>query len=291
LSDHEITIRYYRERAMPHLVPFPVRTLPQAQEPLPEGLATWEVGMPLEDADWLHSVLTSPHIIPGVTTMQRTYGTSPGAEPEKRPVDLYLGVDCSGSMINPQTGVSYPVLAGAIIALSALRTGSRVMVVLSGEPGRTVTTDGFIRDEHNVLEVLTGYLGTGYTFGIHRLRKTFQKRKATDRTVHILIVTDHDIFAMLDGNIGGGGGWDAARTGLQNAGGGGTYVLHMPADWETEKVKRMVADGWQVHSVQSWEDLVAFAGAFSRAHYGKETHGNRRASSGKPDAPVGRVPG
>jgi hypothetical protein len=292
LSDHEITIRYYRERAMPHLVPFPVRTLPQALEPLPEGLATWEVGMPLEDADWLQSVLTSPHVIPGVTTMQRTYGTSPGAEPEKRPVDLYLGVDCSGSMINPQHGVSYPVLAGAIIALSALRTGSRVMVVLSGEPGRSVTTDGFVRDEHSVLHVLTGYLGTGYTFGIHRLRKTFKKRKPNDRSVHILIVTDHDIFAMLDGQITGGGGWEAARIGLENAGGGGTYVLHMPADWENAKVQRMLADGWQVHSVQNWEDLVAFARAFSRAHYGKEpARGHRRADAREPDAPAGGVPG
>lgn len=270
LSDHEITIRYYRERAVPHLVRFPTRPMPEATEPLPEGLDRWDFGMPLEDADWLQSVLTSPRVVPGVTTVQRTYGATPGADPARRPIDLYLGVDCSGSMNNPQQAVSYPVLAGAIIALSALRVGSRVKVVLSGEPGRTVTTDGFLRDEHKVLEVLTGYLGTGYTFGIHRLRDTFRRRRPGDRDVHILILTDHDIFAMLDGDDPGRSGWEVARDAVAVAGGGGSYVLHMPADWEPDKVARMRADGWQVHHVQNLEDLVAFARAFSRAHYGEK---------------------
>jgi hypothetical protein len=262
---------------MPNLVPFPTRRLPDSSEPLPEGLETWDFGLPLEDADWLQSVLVSPHVVPGLTTVQRTYGTSPGSEPERRPVDLYLGVDCSGSMYNPQRDVSYPVLAGAIMALSALRAGAKVMVVLSGEPGQSAATDGFVRDEHAVLGVLTGYLGTGYTFGIHRLRVPFGKPRAEDRPAHILIVTDHDIYSMLDEKDGGQLGWDAARAAAANAGGGATYVLHMPPDWESERVGRMRADGWDVHSVQSWEDIVAFARAFSRAKYGEERgRGTRR---------------
>ncbi|MCI0461830.1 MAG: VWA domain-containing protein [Gemmataceae bacterium] len=263
VSQHEATIRYYRERAIPYLVRFPTRTLPQATDPMPEGLEGWDFGMPLEDADWLQSVLTSPHVVPGMTTMQRTYGTTPGADPERRPVDLYLGVDCSGSMFNPQYNVSFPVLAGSIMALSALRAGARVMVVLSGEPGQSIATDGFISDEHKILEVLTGYLGTGYTFGVHRLRDTFGNRKPGERPAHILIVTDHDIFSMLDTE----GGWEVARESVQKAGGGGTYVMNMPRDWEPEKVARMRADGWGTYHVQDWEELIAFAQAFSKQHY------------------------
>jgi hypothetical protein len=169
-------------------------------------------------------------------------------------------------MLNPQRDVSYPVLAGAIIALSALRVGSRVMVVLSGEPGSSVATEDFISDEHKILEVLTGYLGTGYTFGVHRLVDTFGTRRTKDRAAHILILTDHDIFSMLDCRVGGESGWDVARTAVEKAG-GGTYVLHMPADWEPLKVARMRSDGWQVHNVQNGEDLVTFARAFSRVHY------------------------
>ena len=276
LSDHEITIRYYRERAAPHLVRFPTRRLPDSAEPVPEGLEPWDFGMPLEDADWFQSVLTSPHVVPGLTTVQRTYGTTAGAEPERWPIDLYLGVDCSGSMSNPQLDVSYPVLAGAILALSALRAGARVMVVLSGEPGSTVSTDGFLTNEHKVLEVLTGYLGTGYTFGVHRLADTFRSRRPDDRPAHILIVTDHDIYSMLDEHRKGELGWDVAREAVAQAGGGGTYVLQMPPDWEPERIARMGADGWQVHCVRSWDDLVAFARAFSRAHYAETDSGGTR---------------
>jgi hypothetical protein len=275
LSDHELTIRYYRERAVPYLIPFPCRPMPEVVEPLPEGLETWDFGQPLEDVDWLQSVLTSPHVVPGLSTVQRTHGDTPGDQRERRPVDLYLGVDCSGSMPNPRYSLSFPVLAGAIITLSALRAGARVMAVLSGEPGSSIATDGFVTDEHKVLEVLTGYLGTGYTFGIHRLRDTFHERKPSDRGVHILIVTDHDIFSMLEGT-----GWEIARDAVAKARGGGTYALNMPMGWEADKVARMRADGWQVHAVQDWDELVAFARAFSRANYGEKSRdGQRRPSS------------
>jgi hypothetical protein len=270
LSDHDLTIRYYRERAIPYIIPFPTRPMPLAIEPLPEGLEVWSIGDPLENADWFQSVLSSPQVIPGFTTVQRTFGESPGSEPARQPLDLYLGVDCSGSMFNPQLNVSYPVLAGTIIALSALRVGARVKVVLSGEaPGRAISTDGFISREHDVLAILTDYLGTGYSFGIHRLRETFAwKRKPGDRLVHILIVSDHDIFSMLDQEFHGDAGWDIARDAAERAGGGATYALNMPGGWEPQKVARMKADGWQVHSVQNWEELVAFARAFSLAKYG-----------------------
>jgi hypothetical protein len=278
LDDREIVVRYYRERAVPLLVRFPSRVVPQSTDPLPEGLDTWDAGQPLEDVDWLATVLASPHVVPGVTTRQRVYGTSPGTTPDRQPIDLYLGVDCSGSMGNPATQQSYPVLAGAIIALSALRAGSRVMVALSGEPGKTVTTDGFVRDEQTVLRALTDYLGTGTTFGIHRLRATFDGRKKSDRPVHVLIVTDNDIFGMLDSTEHGALGWDVARDSLAAARGGGTYVLQLPAYLQTRGYdkdvlhpgqQRMQADGWAVANVDSMDGLVAFARRFSQANYGQ----------------------
>lgn len=276
LSDHEITMRYYRERAIPHLVPFPSKRMPESMDPLPEGLQTWDFGEALEDADWVESVIQSPHIIPGVTTVQRTYGVSPGFEPEKIPLDLFIGVDCSGSMINPQINFSPPVLAGTILALSALRAGANVMATLSGEPGSHISTKGFVRDEKEILKVLTGYLGTGYTFGIPRLKEAFDPRQPTSPPAHILIVTDNDIFQMLDGGLDSqyrrvkpkGEGWMIAKHALDQARGGGTYVLHMPTSWENTRVKRMRDDGWDVHFIQDWDDIVKFARDFSRKNYG-----------------------
>ena len=295
LPQEELIARYYRERALPHLVKFPVRESPAATDPHPEGLDPWDVGQPIEDVDWLGTFLASPHVVPGVTTRQRLFGNSPGAAPESTPIDLYLGVDCSGSMGNPAAHLSYPVLAGAIVALSALRTGSRVMVALSGEPGRTITTDGFVRDQWTVLKTLTSYLGTGYTFGIHRLAETFAARPRTARPAHILIVTDNDIFGMLEEKKKEKFGWDVARESLGQARGGGTYVLQLPgylmAQEKAQRVvhpgcERMRRDGWNVANVNSMEDLVEFARRFSRTAYG--TPAQRRGGSGGAAASLAR---
>ena len=50
------------------------------------------------------------------------------------------------------------------------------------------------------------------------------------RPVHLLIITDTDIFTSLADVQGKGGakreGWQAAEAGLREAGGGGTMLLH-----------------------------------------------------------------
>jgi len=278
IPEELITARYYRERAQPYLVKFPVREVPQAVDPLLEGLDTWDIGSPLEEIDWIGTLQTNPMVVPGQTTQRRLHGVSPGNTPERIPIDLYLGVDCSGSMHNPAHALSYPVLAGAIIALSAVRSGSKVMVALSGEPGETVTTGGFVRDEWLILRTLTGYLGTGTTFGIHRLAETFDSLPSTNRSVHILIVSDNDLFDMLGRTQTGRLGWDVARESLQKARGGGTYVLELPeyllksaagSSQVEQSCRRMETDGWSVSPVGSMEQLVEFARHFSQARYAR----------------------
>ena len=245
--------------------------MPQAIDPLPEGLDVWDVSSPAEEIDWPGTLLGGPQVIPGLTTQKRVFGDSPGVNARHVPIDLYLGVDCSGSMVRPSVSLSYPVLAGAIIALSALRAGSRVMVVLSGEPGHTISTDGFIRDETLIFKILTGYLGTGTTFGIHRLKDTFDRLPAGGRAVHILIVTDGDIFSMLDSSNDDQLGWDVARDAVATARGGGSYVLNLRSgnSWGSTSdtnfyLRRMQEDGWNVSRVSSQQELVEFARRFSQ---------------------------
>jgi hypothetical protein len=72
VDESELIIRYYKERARPHLIKFPTRTIPGASEPLPEGLEPWQVGSPMSRIDWMQSVIRSPHVIPGVTTVRPT---------------------------------------------------------------------------------------------------------------------------------------------------------------------------------------------------------------------------
>jgi len=272
LSDHEIAIRYYRERALPHLIRFPTRITPESTEPLAEGLEPWDIGSPLEDAEWFESVIVSPHVVPGMTTVQRVWGTMDGTLPKKEPLDLDLYVDCSGSMPNPQATVSYLTLAGTILALSALRAGAKVQATLWSGAGQFDTTRGFVRDERQILGILTGYLGGATAFPIHMLRETYQNRKPKDRPVHILIISDDGVTTMFEKDEQGNRGWDISRMALENARGGGTMVLNLYGKWEDNKdLARAHEDGWQISVVRTWEELVEFARQFSRMKYGQET--------------------
>lgn len=262
LSAEQATARYYRERARPYVIPLPSRPAP-ASEPLPEGFAPWEIGDPVESIDWLASLLRSPHPIPGLTTVERTHGEGPGSERRLAPLDLYLGIDCSGSMPNPERQPSAPVLAGVALTLSALRSGARVRVVLSGEPGRSITTAGYVSRAEEALSILTSYLGTGYAFGVHRLAEALSGRRPEERPVHLVVMTDFDVFSLLDKDDG----WGVAARALVAAKGGGTFVLRAPPSAEHPGIPRLRELGYGVVRVYEAEDLPRFARELGRRLY------------------------
>ena len=277
LSDHEIAIRYYRERALPHLVAFPSRPAPESQEPQMEGLEAWEIGDPLEEIDWLQSVMQSPRPVPGVTTVRRVYGREPARASDAVPVDLDMYVDSSGSMPNPQAHTSFLTLAGAVIALSALRAGAKVQVTLWSGKNEVMLTPGFVRDEDMILGVLTEFFGGGTCFPIHCLRKTYAVKR--ERPAHILMISDDGITTMFDKDELGNSGWDIAAKALAQGGAGGTMALNLERDWDgaaANKWRQQTYDdlkrarreqGWDIHAVERYEDLLDFARAFSRRHY------------------------
>lgn len=278
VDDHEAAVHYYRERALPFLVPFPQRQVPDSPEPQLEGLEPWETGDPLDELDGLQSVLQSPRVIPGLTTVRRQYGEEPGQVAQRRPVDLDLYVDSSGSMPNPQQRVSYLSLAGAVIALSALRAGSRVQVTLWSGKNEFLHTRGFVRDERDILRVLTGFYGGGTTFPIHRLRETHLGKGRHERPAHILMISDDGITTMFDRDEQGNDGWDVSARALAAAGGGGSMALNIPADWDAVRpgwnvtayqhlLRARAEQGWDIFAVSRLEDLLEFARAFSRRHY------------------------
>lgn len=268
LDPAEIVVRYYRERALPHVIPFPLRERQRSTDPLPEGLDVWDPASPLASVDWIESVSRSPVLIPGVTTVERVFGECEGGSPAKEPVDLYLGVDCSGSMGNPGKTMSYPVLAGTVMALSALRAGARVQVCLSGEPGKWASTKGFLRRERDVLGTLTSYLGTGYAFGVQRLADAFLQGQPFDRPVHAILITDADLFHMCKELKAG---WEIMARAAEVLEGRATAVLQLPwVKHVADDLARLRDCGWSIHLVDSMKDVLAFAKAFSRQTYGRK---------------------
>jgi hypothetical protein len=123
-----------------------------------------------------------------------------------------------------------------------------------------------VRDERKVLRTLTGYLGTGYAFGVLRLKEAFLESGKLKRPAHILVVTDSDFFYMLKEVKTG---WEIAQEAVAAAGGGATLVLNIrgPRGHEPD-IERLESCGWDIHYVVRWEDIVPFARAFSQKKYG-----------------------
>jgi hypothetical protein len=265
LSDHDVAVRYYRERARGQLIPFPSRENPVATDPLPEGVEPWSVADPLAEIDWVETALRSPVVIPGITTVRREWGTSTGAEPERVPVDLDLYVDSSGSMPNPQHTVSYLTLAGAIVELSALRAGALVQATLWSGTNEFTMTNGFVRHEEAVLRVLTGFFGGGTAFPIHVLRDTYANRPADAGPAHVLVISDDGVTTMFERDEQARDGREVVNHALEQAGGGATMVLNLWGQLQQDAaLVQATQDGWDIHVVRDWADLVAFATAFSR---------------------------
>jgi hypothetical protein len=274
LSDEEIAVRYYRERALPRLIPFPTQPATRSEGPQLEGVEPWELGDSLDDIDWLQTVSQSPTVIPGVTTVRRAYGREPGMIQKPEPIDLDLYVDSSGSMPNPQRTTSFLTLAGAVIALSALKVGARIQATLWSGKLQWIGTEGFVRDENTILKVLVGYFGGGTAFPIHRLRDTFATRTPRDRPVHVLMLSDDGITTMFDTDERGNSGWDVAAMALSKGRAGGTMALNLPTGLKRDgpiglALQRARSEqGWDIHTIAQLQDLTAFAEAFSRRHYG-----------------------
>jgi hypothetical protein len=178
-------------------------------------------------------------------------------------------------MPDPRQRTSFPTLAGAIVAMSALKVGARVQATLWSGARQWMGTEGFVRDETKVLTVLTGFYGGGTAFPIHVLRDTYARRKPTERPVHILMISDDGITTMFATDERGASGWDISAASLKRARGGGTMALNLAPGYleaaypaAQELARARAEQGWEIYPVADMADLVAFARAFSRRRYG-----------------------
>jgi len=176
-------------------------------------------------------------------------------------------------MLNPQINISYLALAATIVTLSALRAGARVQATLWSGAREFVTTDGFITDEHRILEIITGYLGGSTAFPIHILRDTYKDRKPADRATTILIISDDGVTTIYGKDEQGNDGGVISRMALKNARGGGTMALNLYEYWDqpsnigTNYLLLAQQDGWRIHPVRDWNQLIDFARKFSAMTY------------------------
>lgn len=272
ISREDVAIAWYREHAARHLVPFPTRPRPRPAEELLAGLEPWEVGDDLSSVDWTGTVTASPVVVPGMTTVRRAYLDDPEETVEPQPLDLDLYLDSSGSMPDPSRTRAPVALAGAILALSALRAGARVQATTWSGPEQVAGTDGFTRDADAVLRAVVAYFGGGTAFPRALLRRTHLGDPTTGAAptrrgpTHIAVISDDGVTTMF------GDGWrqrtddPTAREALAAAEGGGTLVLQTGPQWVEQFAPQ--AGGYAVHSVVSEDDLLAFVRSMAAGTWG-----------------------
>ena len=73
---------------------------------------------------------------------------------------------------------------------------------------------------------------------------------------------------MFDNDERGRPGREVMKHAIAAAGGGATMVLNLWNDVGNDpQLVQAQQDGWDIHVVKNWEDLVTFARAFSRRAY------------------------
>lgn len=299
----QVAVAWYREHAAPHLVPFPTRPAPRPREELLGGLEAWEVGDDLADVDWTGTVTASPVVVPGMTTVRRDVHREDPVREERLPVDLDLYLDSSGSMPDPAVRRAPIALAGAVLALSALRSGARVQATTWSGPQQIAGTDGFTRDADAVLAAVVAHFGGGTSFPLPLLERTHlsgdpngrrwrparggrvRGRAPGDPATHIAVISDSGVVTMFEDVASWGDLFGRERrvprdpsTGVAAravaaAGGGGSLVLQLhPSQLDAVTA---VAHGYDVHVVNDQADLVAFAREFARRLWAHERGGAR----------------
>jgi hypothetical protein len=200
-GDGAVLAAWYRSQASRWVRPFTERRPSLFAGNLPGPLELWEIGDDLADLDWPSTLRRGPQVVPGVSTLQRSY-LDDDAEPAEAGIELDLYLDASGSMPNPRHG-SPAVLAGTILALSVLRGGGRVRVTVFSGPGEVAGTSGFVRDHVRVVTALAWYPGNSTAFPLDLYGFRYEHLSIADERVrrHLVVISDDGLVSMFgEGN-------------------------------------------------------------------------------------------
>lgn len=154
---------------------------------------TWRLGDPIEELDIVQTLLTSPLIIPNMTTRKWAYREGPGILIEEQIPDLLLVLDSSGSMdwnytSQKHQGLYHTALVASFAALHhAAKKGVKFSVInFSGYAQTCNWTNDYERAE----KVLLNYQGDGTVLPITEIKKQCGK---AERPCLVFIITDFGI--------------------------------------------------------------------------------------------------
>ena len=153
--------------------------------------SAWRIGDPVDDLDLMLSLMTSPRIIPGMTTKKWEKSTNDIDGVEKRNRDLLLVLDTSGSMKNvleESSNMHQAVLAAyGIITYFEKIQGKIALIEFSDRVGLNINWTHDYECVRNHL-LVNGHGGT--SFPISAIRNTIEKSK---NEIVTIIITDGEL--------------------------------------------------------------------------------------------------
>ncbi|MHA1718901.1 MAG: vWA domain-containing protein [Promethearchaeota archaeon] len=155
---------------------------------------TWRVGDSIEDLDPVQTLLTSPVIIPNITTRKWNHKNGPSQKFSKDLPDMMLVIDSSGSMEwnfkrKKISGRYHVSLLAAFAALHyALNHGSHVSAInFSNRVKKESWTNNFYRLE----KILLDYMGQGTVLPTKTM---LQMAKTAERPSIIILISDLELY-------------------------------------------------------------------------------------------------
>ena len=253
----EIMAAYYRREAERLIVrPPPQPSLGEAV--VPTTLEEWEPGNPINNVDWLATLIDRGDVLGAAQPLERTrIAEIEGYDvPFWAPrIEIYL--DVSGSMPDPRRTRNAMTLAAQILTLGAVRAGGFVRALLYSH--EFVRYWQWCRSETEISRFLMHYVGGGTEFPFQVLADSLAE--ARDRQPIRAVITDSDFlvnYLQGEGNRRIFAEAAARSTPL-------VLLLHRVAP---EHASPFVKAGAQVVHIDEMEDFPKMAAALARAFFG-----------------------
>ncbi len=263
ISTRASTLIFYREKALPLLAPWKIPMSGTPTDRLPEGLKPWLLDAPVQEIAWVESLLNSPRVVPGLTTVKQRWSHEPEqASSAVKRLDLYL--DASGSLPDPFLEKAWMVLTGFVLALSALHQGWSVRVTLWSGTNEPIQTQPFSRNELAILTTLTHYLGGSTRFPLELFEKRYPKRSALlkPEASYICLLSDQGLLDSLQAEQG----LEVFKKTLKLSHGGGSLFLQWPSEAPAHILfTPLQSQGWSIHPIQTEKDIRSATQALFRS--------------------------
>ena len=235
---------YYRDLARRYEVRFhPARSM--GGEDVPYAPHIWGMGDPVERLDLPYTLYTSGQAVPTLTTKQWEKTSLEVIRTRRTPPDVLIILDASSSMTDPTREISHAVLAGFVMARSAINLGAKVGLIVYSDQRKSHTVN-YSWNLGPVERGLVTFYGGGTVFPVRDFVR--MAGREPHRPKHFCLISDTEIT-----NIEEAAGYLGHSLEIHPENSGSVFLIDQIASAKAELIRSV---GYAVFPVSRGEDLV-----------------------------------